>query len=141
LTDTVIEPADKPVVSSVTSAPVVDESVPPVVDQVKLGPSAPVAVALNVTRSPTLTEEELARISQVTVGHGGSVISKLVVHVVCPVVTQSLGQSTAGTVAVTVVVTEYLPQARLPVGTSTVAAVPLTVTGRPCASVTCHLYS
>ena len=39
-----------------------------------------------------------------TVGHGGSVISKLVVHEVCPVVTQLLGQSTAGTVAVTVVV-------------------------------------
>jgi hypothetical protein len=43
--------------------------------------------------------------SQVTVGHGGSVTSKLAVQVVCPVVTQSLGQSTAGTDAVTVVVT------------------------------------
>jgi hypothetical protein len=42
--------------------------------------------------------------SQVTVGHGGSVISKLAVQVVCPVVTQLLGQSTAGTVAVTVAV-------------------------------------
>ena len=50
LTDTVTEPAAIPVVSRVTSAPVVDESVPPVVDQVKVAPSAPVAVALNVTR-------------------------------------------------------------------------------------------
>jgi hypothetical protein len=79
--------------------------------------------------------------SQVTVGHGGSVISKLVVQVVCPVVTQSLGQSTAGTVAVTVVVTEYLPQASDPVGTSTDAPVPLTVTGLPWPSVTCQRYS
>jgi hypothetical protein len=31
---------------------------------------------------PASTEEEEARMSQVTVGHGGSVISKLVVHVV-----------------------------------------------------------
>jgi hypothetical protein len=49
LNDTVTVPADMPVVSSATSAPLVDESVPPVVDQVKLAPSAPVAVALNVT--------------------------------------------------------------------------------------------
>ena len=82
LRDTVTEPAAIPVVSSVTSAPVVDESVPPVVDQVKLGPSAPLAVALKVTRSPTVTDELEALISQVTVGHGGSVISKLAVHVV-----------------------------------------------------------
>jgi hypothetical protein len=82
LTDTVIDPADIPVVSSVTSAPLVDESVPPVVDQVKVAPSAPLAVALKVTRSPTLTDELEALISQVTVGHGGSVISKLAVHVV-----------------------------------------------------------
>ena len=33
-TETVTVPGDIPVVSSVTSAPVVDESVPPVVDQV-----------------------------------------------------------------------------------------------------------
>ena len=96
LTDTVTVPADIPVVSSVTSAPVVDESVPPVVDQVKLAPSAPVAVALNVTRSPDSTDEAEALMSQVTVGHGGSVTSKLAVQVVWPVVTQSLGQSTAG---------------------------------------------
>jgi hypothetical protein len=44
--------------------------------------------------------------SQDTVGHGGSVISKDAVQVVWPVVTQSLGQSTAGTLAVTVVVAE-----------------------------------
>ena len=49
-TDTVTEPAAIPVVSRVTSAPVVDESVPPVVDQLKLAPSAPLAVALKVTR-------------------------------------------------------------------------------------------
>jgi hypothetical protein len=112
-----------------------------VVDQLKPGLSAPLAVALKVTRSPDVTEEDDALMSQVTVGHGGSVISKLVVHVVWPVVTQSLGQSTAGTVAVTVVVTEYLPQANDPVATSTAAPVPLTVTGLPCASVTCHRYS
>src|ERR1041384_1648652 len=67
--------------------------------------------------------------SQVTVGHGGSVTSKPAVQVVCPVVTQSLGQSTAGTDATTVVVTEYLPQANEPAATSTEAPVPLTVPG------------
>ena len=82
MTDTVIEPGAAPVVSSVTSAPLVDESVPPVVDQVKLAPSAPVAVALKVTRSPDVTDELEALMSQVTVGHGGSVISKPVVQVV-----------------------------------------------------------
>ena len=50
LSETVTVPADIPVVSSVTSAPLVDERVPPVVDQVKFGLSAPVAVALSVTR-------------------------------------------------------------------------------------------
>ena len=82
LTDTVIEPDAIPVVSRVTSEPVVDESVPPVVDQVKLAPSAPEAVALNVMRSPDLTDELDALTSQVTVGHGGSVTSKLAVQVV-----------------------------------------------------------
>jgi hypothetical protein len=82
LTDTVTEPAPIPVVSSVTSAPLVDESVPPVVDQEKLAPSAPVAVALKVTRSPGVTDELDALTSHVTVGHGGSVISKLAVQVV-----------------------------------------------------------
>ena len=82
LTETVTEPADIPVVSSVTSAPLVDERVPPVVDQVKVGPSAPVAVALKVTRSPAFGVELEARMSQVTVGHGGSVISNPVVQVV-----------------------------------------------------------
>jgi len=82
LTDTVTEPAPIPVVSRVTSAPLVDESVPPVVDQVKVAPSAPVAVALKVTRSPDVTDELEALMSQVTVGHGGSVISKPVVQVV-----------------------------------------------------------
>mgnify|MGYP003440402088 CR=1 FL=1 len=105
-TETVTVPGVAPVVSSVTSDPVVDERVPPVVDHVKVALSAPLAVALSVTRSPTVTEADDARTSQVTVGHGGSVTSKLVVHVVWPVVTQSLGQSTAGTDAVTVVVTE-----------------------------------
>jgi len=95
-----------PVVSSVTVAPVVDDSVPPPdTDQVKDGLSAPVALAVSVTRLPSVTVVLSAEIAQVTVGHGGSVISKPVVQVVCPVVTQSLGQSTAGTVAVTVVVT------------------------------------
>ena len=82
LTDTVTVPCDMPVVSSVTSAPLVDESVPPVVDQVKVAPSAPLAVALKATRSPDVTDEGLALMSQVTVGHGGSVISKPVVQVV-----------------------------------------------------------
>lgn len=81
-TETVIVPAAAPVVSRVTSDPVVDESVPPVVDHVKLGLSAPLAVALNVTLSPVVTEADEARTSQLTVGHGGSVTSKLVVHVV-----------------------------------------------------------
>jgi hypothetical protein len=49
LTDTVTVPAARPVVSSVTSEPVVDDSVPPVVDQVNAAPSAPDAVALKVT--------------------------------------------------------------------------------------------
>src|SRR5215216_2557839 len=86
-TVTVIEPAATPVVSSVTSAPVVDESCPPVVDQVKLGLSAPVAFARSVMRSPVppTTDAGDAEMSQVTVGHGGSVTSKLVVQVVCPV--------------------------------------------------------
>ena len=97
---------DIPVVSSVTSAPVVDESVPPVVDQVKDGLSAPLAFARSVMRPPCSTVVGEASIVQVTVGHGGSVTSKLTVQVVWPVVTHSLGQSTAGTVAVTVVVTE-----------------------------------
>ena len=141
LSVTVTEPADIPVVSRVTSEPEVDDSVPPVVDQLYDAPSAPVAEAVNVTRLPDSTDEAEALISQVTVGHGGSVTSKLAVHVVWPVVTQSLGQSTAGTVAVTVVVTEYRPQASDPVATSTAAPVPLTVTGRPCPSLTCHLYS
>ena len=82
MTDTVICPAEAPVVSSVTSAPVVDESVPPVVDQVKLAPSAPVAVALKVMRSPVLTDDDEALTSQLTLGHGASVISKPAVQVV-----------------------------------------------------------
>jgi hypothetical protein len=82
LTDTVTDPADIPVVSSVTSEPVVDESVPPVVDQVKVGLSAPLAVAVKVTRCATSTDVADALISHVTVGHGGSVISKVVVQVV-----------------------------------------------------------
>src|SRR5205085_9200884 len=93
----------RPVVSSVTSAPVVDDSVPPpLTDQVKVAPSAPVELACSVMRSPSVALDGVAVMSQVTVGHGGSVISKLTVQVVCPVVTQLLGQSTAGTVAVTV---------------------------------------
>ena len=82
LTETVIWPGVAPVVSSETSEPLVDESVPPVVDHVKVGLSAPVAVALNVTLSPTVTVEGFARTSQLTVGHGGSVTSKFVVQVV-----------------------------------------------------------
>jgi hypothetical protein len=82
LTDTVTVPAAIPVVSSVTSAPLVDERVPPLVDHVKVAPSAPDAVALKVTRSPAVTDELEALTSQVTVGHGGSVISKLAVQVV-----------------------------------------------------------
>ena len=105
-TVTVIEPGDTPVVSRVTSAPVVDDSVPPVVDQVKDGLSAPLAFARNVMRPLSSIDEGEASIVQVTDGHGGSVTSKLTVQVVWPVVTHSLGQSTAGTVAVTVVVTE-----------------------------------
>jgi hypothetical protein len=81
-TETVIVPGDAPVVSSVTSDPLVDESVPPVVDHVKLGLSAPLAVALNVTLSPVITDEVEARTSQLTDGHGGSVTSKLAVQVV-----------------------------------------------------------
>jgi hypothetical protein len=84
-----------------------------------------------VTRSPAVTELGDAVTSQEMLGHGGSVISNEVVQVVCPVVTQSLGQSTAGTDAETVVVTEYLPQASWPVATSTDAPLPLTLTGRP----------
>ena len=82
MTVTVTEPAAMPVVSRVTSAPLVDESVPPVVDQLNVGPSAPLAVALRVTRSPAVTDELDALISQVTVGHGGSVISNPTVQVV-----------------------------------------------------------
>jgi hypothetical protein len=82
LTDTVTVPSARPVVSRVTSAPLVDERVPPVVDQVKLAPSAPLAVAEKVTRSPVVADEVDALTSQVTVGHGGSVISKLAVQVV-----------------------------------------------------------
>ena len=82
MTDTVTEPADIPVVSRVTSDPVVEESVPPVVDQVKVGLSAPLAVALNVTLCAASTDVAEALMSHVTVGHGGSVISKLAVHVV-----------------------------------------------------------
>ena len=82
LTETVTDPADIPVVSRVTSEPVVDESVPPVVDHVKVAPSAPLAVAVKVTRSLATTVELEALTSQVTVGHGGSVTSKLAVHVV-----------------------------------------------------------
>ena len=81
-TETVIVPAEAPVVSRVTSEPLVDESVPPVVDHRKAGLSAPVALALNVTRSPVVTDEDEARTSQVTAGHGGSVTSKLAVQVV-----------------------------------------------------------
>ena len=81
-TVTVTEPGEAFVVSSVTSLPVVDESDPPVADHVKVAPSAPVAFARNVMRSPTLTLEGDAVMSQVTVGHGGSVISKLAVQVV-----------------------------------------------------------
>src|SRR6185369_11050536 len=43
-TVTVIEPGEALVVSSVTSDPLVDESDPPVADQVKVAPSAPVAL-------------------------------------------------------------------------------------------------
>jgi hypothetical protein len=103
---TVIDPGDTPVVSRVTSAPVVDESVPPVVVQVNDGLSAPLAFARSVMRPPCSIVVGEASIVQVTDGHGGSVTSKLTVQVVWPVVTHSLGQSTAGTVAVTVVVTE-----------------------------------
>jgi hypothetical protein len=81
-TETVIVPCEAPVVSSMTSDPLVDERVPPVVDHVKLGLSAPVAVALNVTRLPMTTDEDEARTSQLTAGHGGSVTSKLAVQVV-----------------------------------------------------------
>jgi hypothetical protein len=88
-----------------------------------------------------VASEGVAEMLQEMVGHGGSVTSNDVVQVVCPVVTQSLGQSTAGTVAVTVVVTEYRPQGIPLVGISTEAPLPLTVTGRPCASLTSQRYS
>jgi hypothetical protein len=50
-TVTVIEPVAL-VVSSVTSEPLVDESDPPVADHEKVAPSAPVAFARSVMRSP-----------------------------------------------------------------------------------------
>src|SRR5437588_7377391 len=55
----------RPVVSSVTSAPVVDDSVPPpLTAQVKLAPSAPVALTCSVMRSPSTTLDGFAEISQ-----------------------------------------------------------------------------
>ena len=103
-TETVTEP-ETPVVSRVTSDPLVDDSVPPVVDQVKDMLPSPRAVALSETLSPAVAELGEAIMSHETDGHGGSLTVNEVVQVVVPVVTHSLGQSTAGTDAVTVVVT------------------------------------
>jgi hypothetical protein len=73
-----------PVVFNVTSVPVVDESRPPVVVQVQVVLPGPVIAARSETRSPSVTELCDAMMLQVTAGHGGSVTSKLEVHIECP---------------------------------------------------------
>src|SRR5947207_15625716 len=70
-----------PVVSNVTSVPVVEESLPPVVDHVQVVRPGPVIVARSETRSPTVTVPADAMMLQVTAGHGGSVTSKVAAHV------------------------------------------------------------
>src|SRR5690349_1608732 len=75
------------------------------------------------------------------VGHGGSVTTNVAVHVVCPVVTQLLGQSTAATDAVTVDVTVYVPHGIPLVATSTAAPLPVTATDWPFGPFTSHRYS
>ena len=96
---------ETPVVSKVTSEPLVDDSVPPVVDHDIDKLPSPRAAALSETLSPAVADDGDATMSHETVGHGGSFTVKEVVHEVVPVVTHSLGQSHCGTVAVTVVVT------------------------------------
>jgi hypothetical protein len=80
-----------PVVFNVTSVPVVDDSLPPVVDQVQAVLPGPVIAARSETRSPSVTVLAEAIMLHVTAGHGGSVISKVAEHVDCPVDTQPDG--------------------------------------------------
>src|SRR5262245_38617820 len=91
-----------PVVSSVTSLPDVDDKLPPLADHEYEGLPSPLTLARRVTRSPGNTVDGVADAVHETLGQGGSVMLNVEVQVVCPVVTQSLGQSTAGTEAVTV---------------------------------------
>jgi hypothetical protein len=101
---TVAEPS-RPVVFSVTSLPTLDESLPPVVDQVNVSPSLPLAFARKVMRSPSVTEVDDAMMLQVTVGHGGSVISNEAEQVDCDEASPHSGCVELMAVAVTVDVT------------------------------------
>src|SRR5437870_13470689 len=65
--------------SSVTTAPLLDDSFPRVVVQMKVGFSTPVQLARNVGRTPGSN-----LMSQVTSGHGGSLKTKVAVQFVCP---------------------------------------------------------
>jgi hypothetical protein len=80
-----------PVVSNVTSVPVVDESLPPVVVHAHVVLPGPVITARSETRSPSVTLLAEATMLQVTAGQGGSVTSKVEAHVDCPLETQPEG--------------------------------------------------
>jgi len=80
-----------PVVFSVTSVPVVDDSLPPVVVQVTVDLPAPAMAARNAIRSPSVTVEADAVMLQVTAGQGGSVTSNEAAQSDSPVVAQPDG--------------------------------------------------
>jgi hypothetical protein len=80
-----------PVVFNVTSVPVVDESLPPVVVQVHVVLPGPVITARRETRSPSVTVVDDAMMLHVTAGQGGSVTSKVEAHVDWPLDTQPEG--------------------------------------------------
>ena len=74
-----------------TSVPVVDESLPAVVDQVQVVLPGPDIVARNATRSPSVIVVVDAMMLHVTVGQGGSVTSNEAVHVDSLLVSQPDG--------------------------------------------------
>jgi hypothetical protein len=89
-----------------TSVPVGDDSLPPVVVHLWLRFVSPLALARSLTTSPDLIVEVGAPIIwQVTDGQGGSVISNDAAQVVWPLVTHSSGKPESASIAVTTAVT------------------------------------
>src|ERR1044072_1664702 len=140
LTVTVTEPI-MPVVSRETCRPVLDESLPPVADQMNVRLSVPEPEARNITRSPSVTVVDEAMTLQVTLGHGGSVTSNEATQVESAVLSGQSGWPVPLAEAVTIAVAVYVPQVSRAVGTSTPGPLPLTLTARPCESRTSQRYS